>query len=328
MSLRLLKKQVEGSSGPAPSSSATTGWGTRRPNTWKGPGGRGGGGGGGGVYQGKGKGRGLQAGSFLESVGEAPAADWGEEADFAEVPTALPTDDEALGPPPGLEEVLQNAHLQHHLATAQEWCKREGHSTLDEVLDFLDDFAEALGLKILEKRRLLTKLQSAAQAAPAPAPAAAKTGEVVGLADLLETAKLQRCLENAKAWCQNAKVQNLSEVLGQQDAFLVELQLKPIEEKRLRKLLQEHAVAAAPATAAASAPTLEPAKIEDLFREVKLTQSEETLTWCQQQHIGSFRQLLERLDDLALHLSLKPLETKRLRKVVQAVTLQYPTVVG
>ena len=35
--------------------------------------------------------------------------------------------------------------------------------------------------------------------------------EVVGLADLLETAKLQRCLENAKAWCQNAKVKNLSE---------------------------------------------------------------------------------------------------------------------
>ena len=27
----------------------------------------------------------------------------------------------------------------------QEWCKREGHSTLDEVLDFLDEFAEALG---------------------------------------------------------------------------------------------------------------------------------------------------------------------------------------
>ena len=25
---------------------------------------------------------------------QAPAADWGEEADFAEVPTALPTDDE------------------------------------------------------------------------------------------------------------------------------------------------------------------------------------------------------------------------------------------
>ena len=30
-------------------------------------------------------------------VPEAPAADWGEEADWAEVPTALPTDDEALG---------------------------------------------------------------------------------------------------------------------------------------------------------------------------------------------------------------------------------------
>ena len=29
--------------------------------------------------------------------------------------------------------------------TTQEWCKREGHSTLEEVLDFLDDFAEALG---------------------------------------------------------------------------------------------------------------------------------------------------------------------------------------
>ena len=35
--------------------------------------------------------------------------------------------------------------------------------------------------------------------------------EVVGLADLLEQAKLQRCLENAKAWCQNAKAKNLSE---------------------------------------------------------------------------------------------------------------------
>ena len=27
----------------------------------------------------------------------------------------------------------------------EDWCKTEGHSTLDEVLDFFDDFAEALG---------------------------------------------------------------------------------------------------------------------------------------------------------------------------------------
>ena len=27
----------------------------------------------------------------------------------------------------------------------QDWCKTEGHGTLDEVLDFFDDFAVALG---------------------------------------------------------------------------------------------------------------------------------------------------------------------------------------
>ena len=45
---------------------------------------------------------------------------------------------------------------------------------------------------------------------------------------------------------------------------------------------QEHAVAAAPATAAASAPTLEAAKIEDLFREA--TKGSETRS-----HMGGFR---------------------------------------
>ena len=61
----------------------------------------------------------------------------------------------ALGPPPGLEEVWQNAQLQQHLATAQEWCKREGHSTLDEVLDKLDCLGAALKLNEVEKRRLI-----------------------------------------------------------------------------------------------------------------------------------------------------------------------------
>ena len=70
----------------------------------------------------------------------------------------------ALGPRPGrLEEVLQNAQLQQHLATAQEWCKRESHSTLDEVLDKLDCLGAALKLNEVEKRRLV----EAASLAPA-----------------------------------------------------------------------------------------------------------------------------------------------------------------
>eukprot|EP00435_Cladocopium_sp_Y103_P015231 s2878_g3.t1 len=311
--------------GPPPSSSATSGWGTRR----KAPAGPSSAGRGGGVYQGKGKGRGRGAGSFLESVGEAPAEEWSEEPeDWAEAPTTLPTDDEALGPPPGLEEVLQSAHLQQHLATAQEWCKREGHSTLEEVLDFLDDFAEALGLKLLEKRRLLTKLQNAQNAAPpvAKAPAAATEASVAeALAELLEAAKLQRCSEAAVAWCQKAKLWSLAQVASQQDAFLAELQLKPIEEKRLRKLLQEHASEEPPAPQGTpAAPGLAAARIEELFKEVKLTQSDETAAWCSQQNIGTLTELLGRLDDLAAHLALKPLETKRLRKALDAAAAQEP----
>ena len=37
----------------------------------------------------------LLVSKILAGFPEAPAADWGEEADWAEVPTALPTDDEA-----------------------------------------------------------------------------------------------------------------------------------------------------------------------------------------------------------------------------------------
>ena len=89
-----------------------------------------------------------------------------------------------------------------------------------------------LRLKVLEKRRLLTKLQGVQSEPEAPQAVA-----VVGLADLLERAVLQRCQAAAEAWCQG-RCASLAQLAAQADGLCAELRLKPIEEKRLRKLLQ------------------------------------------------------------------------------------------
>ena len=82
---------------------------------------------------------------------------------------------------------------------------------------------------MLEKRRLLTKLQAE------PAPKA--TVAVPGLAELLEQAVLARCQAAAEAWCVG-RAQSLAQLAEQVEGLCEELRLKPIEEKRLRKLLQ------------------------------------------------------------------------------------------
>eukprot|EP00927_Polykrikos_kofoidii_P077249 TRINITY_DN74208_c0_g1_i1.p1 TRINITY_DN74208_c0_g1~~TRINITY_DN74208_c0_g1_i1.p1 ORF type:complete len:562 (-),score=92.26 TRINITY_DN74208_c0_g1_i1:52-1737(-) len=54
----------------------------------------------------------------------------------------------------GLEEWLQSLRLEKYTAQATEWCVEMGAISLSEVRDNLEDFASALQLKPLERRRL------------------------------------------------------------------------------------------------------------------------------------------------------------------------------
>lgn len=48
---------------------------------------------------------------------------------------------------------LEGARLSKYQAAAMEWCNEQGAATIEDVVENADDFAEALGLKPLEKKR-------------------------------------------------------------------------------------------------------------------------------------------------------------------------------
>lgn len=85
---------------------------------------------------------------------------------------------------PGLEEALVAAGLEGHVAPAAEWCEKMGARDLEELSEdeVFDEFADAMRLKPLEKRRL-RKALAAAAATPQPvqAPAAAGLARVPSL---------------------------------------------------------------------------------------------------------------------------------------------------
>jgi hypothetical protein len=68
-------------------------------------------------------------------------------------------------------------------------------------------------------------------------------GEVEGLAALLESCKLEYLLDAAVAWCNEQGHDSVGELkeVGDEEAFVNELQLKPGKAKLLLKRLGEHA---------------------------------------------------------------------------------------
>eukprot|EP00438_Fugacium_kawagutii_P014906 Skav226526 [mRNA] locus=scaffold1773:233177:242669:- [translate_table: standard] len=57
-------------------------------------------------------------------------------------------------PVPGLKELLRAASLDSYIPQAELWCDQAGAVDLSEILDVEESFADALGLKLLERRRL------------------------------------------------------------------------------------------------------------------------------------------------------------------------------
>jgi len=97
----------------------------------------------------------------------------------AAAPVAAATDDVI----PGFNAWLRQLKLESYSAKTTKWIEEEGACSLEEVIENLEDFADGLNLKPLERKRLVQGAeeaaakvsQEAAVAAPAPPTAAKKT---------------------------------------------------------------------------------------------------------------------------------------------------------
>jgi len=54
-----------------------------------------------------------------------------------------------------LEKFLEGARLSKYLKKATEWCEEQGAASIEDIVENVDDFAEDMGLKPLEKKRLV-----------------------------------------------------------------------------------------------------------------------------------------------------------------------------
>jgi hypothetical protein len=68
----------------------------------------------------------------------------------------------------GLVSYLEERWLERYVPAAEAWCSEMGAMHIDEVLDEVDAFAEALKLKPLEVKRFLGKPRSPRAAPAAP----------------------------------------------------------------------------------------------------------------------------------------------------------------
>eukprot|EP00930_Biecheleria_cincta_P058488 TRINITY_DN44313_c0_g1_i1.p1 TRINITY_DN44313_c0_g1~~TRINITY_DN44313_c0_g1_i1.p1 ORF type:complete len:435 (+),score=85.34 TRINITY_DN44313_c0_g1_i1:44-1306(+) len=63
-----------------------------------------------------------------------------------------------------LSKFLEGARLAKYLQPALAWCNEQGAATIEELVENVDDFSESLGLKPLEKKRLVKAAESVAAA--------------------------------------------------------------------------------------------------------------------------------------------------------------------
>jgi len=79
----------------------------------------------------------------------AETPQWPEESEAQ--PSDPAKEEEAV---PGLAEWLQSIHLHHYGPKAAEWCAEMGAVSTEEIKECWEEFAQDLGLKPLEKKRL------------------------------------------------------------------------------------------------------------------------------------------------------------------------------
>lgn len=61
-----------------------------------------------------------------------------------------------------LEKFLEGARLSKYLKKATEWCEEQGAASIEDIVENVDDFAEDMSLKPLEKKRLVKAAASVA----------------------------------------------------------------------------------------------------------------------------------------------------------------------
>lgn len=64
-----------------------------------------------------------------------------------------------------LEKFLEGARLSKYLQPALDWCDEQGAASIDDVVENADDFADALSLKPLERKRLAKAAEAVAAVA-------------------------------------------------------------------------------------------------------------------------------------------------------------------
>ncbi|CAE7338349.1 Hip14 [Symbiodinium pilosum] len=71
-----------------------------------------------------------------------------------------------------LEKFLESARLSKYMQAALDWCDEQGAASIEDIVENTDDFAEALSLKPLERKRLLKAAESVLSLASFPLHAA------------------------------------------------------------------------------------------------------------------------------------------------------------
>merc|ERR1711953_1010363 len=61
-----------------------------------------------------------------------------------------------------LEKFLEGARLSKYFKKASDWCEEQGAASIEDIVENVDDFAEAMALKPLEKKRLVKAAASVA----------------------------------------------------------------------------------------------------------------------------------------------------------------------
>ena len=61
-----------------------------------------------------------------------------------------------------LEKFLEGARLSKYLQPALDWCDEQGAATIEDIVENTEDFADALSLKPLERKRLAKAAESVA----------------------------------------------------------------------------------------------------------------------------------------------------------------------
>eukprot|EP00928_Gymnodinium_smaydae_P008138 TRINITY_DN12948_c0_g1_i1.p1 TRINITY_DN12948_c0_g1~~TRINITY_DN12948_c0_g1_i1.p1 ORF type:complete len:871 (+),score=206.89 TRINITY_DN12948_c0_g1_i1:324-2936(+) len=135
--------------------------------------------------------------------------------------------------PLGLAEIFGEAELLHLIPAAREWCDEMGVRTVEEVANVCDKLERALGLQVMEQRRLRSALTN--NVGRHALAVATVDHALPGVSEILSTARLSEHLNAALEWCHGMGASSIEEVGGYLEVLGQHLGLKVMEQRRLQK---------------------------------------------------------------------------------------------